>query len=142
MNTPPDQPSPGNALSDLETRLSELVLSDPGDDLCARLEAELAAAYTRRRRFQSRITRLTWAACLTLFAGSLALLAFDEHSPGTRELDTDHRLVSARYTGRSGEGASYEATFERRVFLPVTQRCRIVVSVPEQRTVLIPDEPF
>lgn len=140
MNTPPNQFNPDPPLADLEARLGKLALRDAGEALSARLETELMAAYARRKRSRKLAVRLACAAGLTLAAGYLALLSFEARAPGARELDTHERLVCARYTGSNSEGASYKATYERRVSLAATERCRIVVSVPEERMVVIPDE--
>lgn len=131
-------PSP---CSDIEAQLQTLRLRDADAALAASLERDLADAFHARRR--RRVAALACAACLTIAAASLLLHPFPA-SPAAAgsEMTTETQLVRARFTGRQSEGARYEALFERRFVLPESRRCRIVVSVPEERTVIIPDEPI
>lgn len=140
MNTPFHSPLPGDPLPDLEEHLRSLSLRDVGEPLAAQLESDLLAAYTQHKRRHAALIRLAWAACATLAAGSLALLDYGPSGDGSHPIETASSLVTARPTGHDDQGTTYAATFERRVSVHVTPRCRIVVVVPEERTLLLPDE--
>lgn len=133
MNTPspPDDPR-------LEALLRGLPLRVPNDDtLEARLERDLRVAYGRRRMRRISV-RVSGFACVA--AAVLCALPhfFPQAEPG--DLETQCNLLQARYTGRTREGASYDATYERRIVFPENRGRRIVVCIPEERKLLVPDE--
>lgn len=133
MNTPcpPDD-------ARLEALLRGLPLRAPnGDALEARLEHDLRLAYGRRRMRRISV-RVSGVACMAAAVLCALPLFFPRTEPG--DIETQCNLVQARYTGRTRDGAAYDATYERRIVLPEHRGRRVVVCVTEKRKLVVPDE--
>lgn len=126
-STPPEE-------SDIETLLRQLALPEMNSRQGTRLEACLITEYSSRKNRKKYIV-LALAAAFIAVLGSLTLLA-----PGTTQAETSSRLVRITPLGKRNEGQAYNLLYENTVSIPTGKNAKVVVTVPEEKTVIVSDD--